>query len=242
MPDSLPVGPIGAVFLSHALRDVRVPERDIFRRKGEAVWTLPAFVESWMHMIDHPVFISMKTSSRRFGLRACLRLAMLAALAVAGRAAPTAVVDDDGHFAATFPAAVKRANRIIDKEDIGQIATFQVYTSQGAVAFKVAYNDYPEGYVASTGAAAVYKGAAKEAADIAKGTIRGEDNCKLGSVGGLEVVIDGPDRGFVERIRLYLVGDRLFEVAYVGPPDSEAGKAALDFLDSFRLLPVPENK
>jgi hypothetical protein len=152
-----------------------------------------------------------------------------------------AVEDNDGHFAANFPAAVKRANRIVDK-DIGQIATFQVYVSQGGVAFIVTYSDYPEGYVAKTGAATVYKDAAKEAAGNAKGTIRGEDNCKLGDVGGLEAVIDGPDRGYVERVRIYVVGDRLFQVTYVGPPDSEAGKPALDFLDSFRLLPVPASK
>jgi len=151
------------------------------------------------------------------------------------------VEDNDGHFAASFPSAVRRGNRIVDKE-IGQIATFQVYASQGAVAFMVTYSDYPDGYVAKTGAATVYRDAAKGAAEDAKGTVRGEENCKLGDVAGLEVVIDGPDRGYVERMRLYVVGDRLFQVTYVGPPDSEAGKAALDFLDSFRLLPVPVSK
>jgi hypothetical protein len=166
---------------------------------------------------------------------------MLATLAVAGRADPTPVVDEDGHFSATFPAAVRRANRIVDK-DIGQIVTFQVYTHQGAVAYMVTYNDYPEGYVAGAGAAAVYKNAAKEAAENANGTIRGQDNCKLGDVAGLEVVIDGPDRGFVERMRLFVVGNRLFQVTYLGPPDSEASKPALDFLDSFRLLPAPASK
>jgi hypothetical protein len=178
---------------------------------------------------------------QRFGRTDCLLSAMFATFAVAGRADPTEVVDNDGHFAANFPAAVRRANRIVDK-DIGQIATFQVYTHQGAVAFMVTYSDYPEGYVAGAGAAAVCKGAAKEAAESAKGTVRGEDNCKLGDVGGLEAVIDGPDWAFVERMSLYVVGDRLFQVAYVGPPDSEAGKTALDFLDSFRLLPVPASK
>ena len=195
-----------------------------------------------MHMTAHPVPALMKAPTRLFRSRSCLILAMLATLAVEGRADPTAVVDNDGHFAANFPAAVKRANRIVDRDDIGQIATFQVYASLGAVAFMVSYSDYPEGYVASTGAAAVFKGAAKEAADSAKGTIRSQDNCKLGNVGGLEVVIDGADRGSVQRIRLYAVGDRLFQVMYAGPPDSEAGKAAVDFLDSFRLLPVPESK
>jgi len=183
----------------------------------------------------------MKTPSQHFGRRAFLRLAVLAAFAVAARADPTAVVDDDGHFSATFPGAVRRANRIVDK-DIGQIVTVQVYTHQGAVAFMVTYNDYPEGYVANTGAATVFKAAAKEATESVKGTIRGQANCKSGDAAGLEVVIDGPDRGFVERMRLFAVGNRLFEVAYLGPPDSEADKPALDFLDSFRLLPVPAGK
>jgi hypothetical protein len=40
MPDSLPAGPKGAVFLSYASYDVRVAGRDNFQRDGEALWAL----------------------------------------------------------------------------------------------------------------------------------------------------------------------------------------------------------
>jgi len=36
---------------------------------------------------------------------------------------------------------------------------------------------------------------------------------------------------------LFLVGNRLFQVVYGGPPGSENTKGALDFLNSFKLLP-----
>jgi hypothetical protein len=177
----------------------------------------------------------MKTPFRRIGCKACVLFALLAAT---GRADPTAVEDADGHFAATFPAAVSRSNQILDT-DAGQIIMCKAYAAQGAASFTVIYCDYPEGYVASTGAPSIFKGAAKDAADTAKGTIRSQGDCRLGDVAGLEVLIDGPNREFVERMRLYVVGDRLFQVTYTGRPNSEAGKDALDFLDSFRLLPVP---
>src|ERR1035438_2502599 len=154
-----------------------------------------------MCFIVHLVSSSMGTPHQGFGRRVWLLLAMFATLAVGGRADPVAVVDDDGRFAANFPAAVKRTNRILDT-DAGQIIMCQVNAAQGTTSFMVIYCDYPEGYVASGGASTVYKSAAKEAADNAKGTIRGEDSCKLRDVAGLEVLIDGPGRGFVERIRL----------------------------------------
>lgn len=180
-------------------------------------------------------FFLMKTLSRSFGRTACLVFAMLA---VAVRADPTMVSDEDGHFTATFPADVSRSNRIVDT-DAGQIILCKVVAAQGAASFMVIYSDYPEGYVASTGAASVYKGAVKEAADNVKGALRSQSSCKLGGVDGLEVLIDGPNREFVERARFFVVGDRLFQVAYIGKPDSETGKAATDFLDSFRLRPPP---
>jgi hypothetical protein len=183
----------------------------------------------------------MRTLGQGFGRRVWFLLAASAALAAPGYADPTAVVDEDGHFAATFPAAVTRDNHILDT-DAGQVIQCQVSAVQGAMSFVVIYCDYPEGYVAGTGVPAVYKSAAKDVAGNAKGTIRKQDDCKLGDTAGLEVVIDGPNRGFVQRTRLFIIGDRLFQVTYVGRPDSEGGKPALDFLDSFRLHPAPASK
>jgi len=183
----------------------------------------------------------MRTLGQGFGSRVWFLLAAAAATAAPGYADPTPVTDDDGHFAATFPAAVTRSNRILDL-DAGQVIQCQVSVTQGAMSFVVIYCDYPEGYVAGTGAPAVRRNAAKEAADSVKGTIRKEEDCKLGGTAGLEVLIDAPGRGLVQRTRLFIVGDRLFQVTYVGRPDSEGGKPALDFLDSFRLLPAPASK
>jgi hypothetical protein len=180
----------------------------------------------------------MRTPFNRFGCKAFILSVLLAAT---GRADPAVVEDADGHFAATFPAAVSRSNQIIDM-DAGQVILCRTYAAQGAEFFTVIYCDYPEGYVASTGAAAIYKDMAKDAADKAKGTIRSQGDCKLGDVAGLEVLIDGPNRVSVERMRLYVVGDRLFQVTFTGRPNSEAGKDAQGFLDSFRLLPVPAPK
>ena len=177
----------------------------------------------------------MRTPLLKLCRRAPLLLAMLA---VPGRAEPTATVDDDGHFAATFPAEVSRSNQILDT-DAGQIIMCKANAAQAGASFVVIYCDYPEGYVAGTGAPGIFKAAAKDAADQAKGSVRSQSDCKLGDVAGVEVLIDGPNKGFVERIRLFAVGDRLFQVQYRGRPGSETGKDALGFLDSFRLLPVP---
>ena len=184
----------------------------------------------------------MKTTS----IRTFLSTVVFAMLAVVGYAAEPTTVDGDGHFSANFPMAVRRANRIVDK-DFGQVTTcqvswkgfraIQVYTAHGSVAFMVVYSDYPTDYVSQTGASTICKNAAKELADGAKGTIRSTTEHKLGTIAGIEVVIDGPSGGFVEVARFYAVGERLFQVTYVGPPESETGRDALAFLNSFRILP-----
>ena len=123
----------------------------------------------------------MRVPFQRFGSRVRIALAMIATLAAAARADPDAVKDKDGRFAADFPAAVKRTNEIFDTE-AGQVITCQVIAVDGARSYMVTYCDYPEGYVASTGAAAVHKGAAKDAANNAKGNIRSDDSRQLGEV------------------------------------------------------------
>lgn len=179
----------------------------------------------------------MRVPCQRFGRKVRVALAVIATLAAAGHAGPDAAKDKDGRFAADFPAAVKRTNEVFDTE-AGQMITCQVIAVDGARSYMVTYCDYPEGHVASTGAAAVHKRAAKDAANNAKGNIRSDESRQLGEVAGREVLTEGPDGRFVMRLRLHIVGDHLFQVAHSGPPGSEAGRPALGFLDSFRLLPA----
>jgi hypothetical protein len=166
--------------------------------------------------------------------RALVLLSLCATLAVATRADTT--VDDAGRFAANFPGPIKRSSQPVDTT-AGKIDMNMVYTDAGAVDYMVIYCDYPAGSVArSGGRSAVLNNAAKGAVENVKGTIRTKNDFRLGDVLGLEIIADMPDSKLVARARFFVVGDRLFQVLYVGLPDTEIGKDCLDFIDSFRLL------
>lgn len=152
---------------------------------------------------------------------------LYAAVAVLARADTT--IDDDGHFAACFPMPTERNNMVLNT-DAGKVTMHIVSTKTEANAYIVSYCEGP------AGAAASLDGAATGAAENMNGKIRSETTCKLGDVDGREVIVDVPSAGMVSRMRLYIVGARLFQVEYIGRAGSESSEDALTFLDSFRLL------
>jgi hypothetical protein len=152
-------------------------------------------------------------------------------------------VDDAGRFVATFLGAVQRGSQPVDTA-VGKIAMNMVYYDGGAVAHMVIYCDYPAGSVASSGGPdKVCANASDGAVKNVNGTIRTSSPYQLGDSNGLEVIADIPPKdpkdpasASVARLRFFVVGDRLYQVMYIGPAGTETTMKALTFLDSFRLL------
>jgi hypothetical protein len=151
-------------------------------------------------------------------------------------------VDDAGRFVATFEGAVQRGSQPVDTA-VGKIAMNMVYYDGGAVAHMVIYCDYPAGSVASSGGPdKVCANASDGAVKNVNGTIRTSSPYQLGDSNGLEVVADIPPKdpkdpasASVARLRFFVVGDRLYQVMYIGPTGTETTIKAVTFLDSFRL-------
>ncbi len=162
--------------------------------------------------------------------------------APAVEAKPSTVVDDAGRFVATYPGAVQRGSQPVDTA-VGKIAMNMVYYDGGAVACMVIYCDYPAGSVGTSGGPdKVCANASDGAVKSVNGTVRTSTSCQLGGVKGLEVVADIPPtdpkvstNASVARLRFFVVGDRLYQVMYIGPSGKETSPEAVDFLDSFRL-------
>lgn len=181
-------------------------------------------------------------SSRPLGL-AHICLPALLLLGVSARAeAPTATtpaetsVDDNGHFVVKFPGEVKRASMPVDTP-VGKVMMNVVSHEAGVIAYMIIYSDYPAGSVTKTGGPAkVCENASKGAVDSVNGTIRTSAACQLGDVTGLEIVADIPSRASVARLRFFVVGDRLYQVMFIGPPGQEASPAVMNYFASFRLL------
>ena len=162
--------------------------------------------------------------------------------APAAEAKPETLVDDAGRFVVSLPNPVQRGSQPVDTA-VGKIVMNMLYYDGGAVAHMVIYCDYPAGSVAQSGGPdKVCANARDGALKSVNGTVRTSSTYQLGDTNGLEVVADIPPKdpndsasASVARIRFFVVGDRLYQVMYIGPTGTETEPKAVAFLDSFRL-------
>jgi hypothetical protein len=162
--------------------------------------------------------------------------------APAVEAKPETLVDDAGRFVVSLPKPVQRGSQQVPTK-IGNIAMNMVYYDGGAIAYMIIYCDYPAGSVASSGGPdKVCANASDGAVQNVNGTMRTSSSYRLGDVKGLEIVADIPSKdpkvpanASVARVRFFVVGDRLYQVMYIGPTGTDTSPKAVAFLDSFRL-------
>jgi hypothetical protein len=150
-------------------------------------------------------------------------------------AKPETLVDDAGRFVVSLPKPVQRGSQPVDTA-AGKIAMNMVYYDGGATAYMIIYCDYPAGSVAQSGGPdKVCTNASNGAVQNVGGKIQSSSACQLGDVKGLEVVAEIPSSKSMARLRFFVVGDRLYQVMYIGPTGTETDAKAVTFLDSFRL-------
>ncbi|HKB57728.1 MAG TPA: hypothetical protein VKC51_09070 [Lacunisphaera sp.] len=172
----------------------------------------------------------MSNFRRHGGLIIFLGLLWLSPL----RAEP--LVDDPGRFAVDMPQPVKRDTSEINS-GLGK-GIMHLFSNDGpnSTAYILSYNDYPAGSIAKLDREKVYGDIIKGVVDSLKGVVRSNVAHKLGDAAGHEYILVNEKDKFVSRTRCYFVGDRLYQIMYLGPIGTENSKEALRFLDSFRLL------
>jgi hypothetical protein len=146
------------------------------------------------------------------------------------------VSNRDGRFAVDFPGKVIESVQTVDTSAGPASAHIYQHTAGGKATYTALYSDYPPGAIGGSAAEAIYEGAINGALGKAGGTLRSSSKIETSGVAGREAVFDAPDKKESVRVRYFLVGDRLYQVAYDGPQGSEAGKDATTFLDSFKIL------
>jgi hypothetical protein len=146
------------------------------------------------------------------------------------------LVDDPGRFAVDMPQPVKRDTSEINS-GLGK-GIMHLFSNDGpnSTAYILSYNDYPAGSIAKLDQEKTYGDIIKGVVDSLKGVVRSNVAHKLGDAAGHEYILVNEKDKFVSRTRCYFVGDRLYQIMYLGPIGTENSKEALRFLDSFRLL------
>jgi len=146
------------------------------------------------------------------------------------------VSDSDGRFTINFPAKASESTQTVDtKAGKAQVHVYRAEGDNKAITYTALYSDYPSGSIARSPADAIYDGAIKGAVGQGGGKVVSNAKVSNGTVAGREAVFSSPDQAETMRVRYFLVGDRLYQVAYHGPKGSETSKTATTFLDSFKI-------
>lgn len=137
-------------------------------------------------------------------------------------------------FSVTFGCQSQLGSQTVPTA-VGNIVITSYSCTVGETAYFVAISDYPAGSVTPAKVDAVYAGAINGAAANAKGSIRSVTPYALGKTTGREALIDVPTDKMAIRMRIFLVGDRMYQALFAAPAGQESGADGLKFLNSFKL-------
>lgn len=137
-------------------------------------------------------------------------------------------------FTADFPGTPKAVTETISQNGMTLEFHYIGYEVDNGV-FAVMYCDYPVGHIQRTGPKAVLAGARNGAAASAGGQIISNNSISLGNHVGQETKIRDTAKGLEIRNRMYLVGDRMYQVMVVAESGNAENQEAEDFLNSFEL-------
>jgi hypothetical protein len=168
------------------------------------------------------------------GMSAFIRVlacAGAAAILLAGARAET-FSDKALGFSAAFPCrSIQTSQTVI--ASFGKVPVTSLSCAKGKDIYIISVSRYPKGFVAKRNH--VYRDAVNGAAANVKGSVRSNKAFKLGAVTGRDVLIDVPADRAAAHMRVFFSGDRQYQVTFLGPKGHESGKAAMGFLNSFRL-------
>jgi hypothetical protein len=141
---------------------------------------------------------------------------------------------DEGKFTAEMPAE-PGFEKLNEKASSGPYVRYQWLTDQGAKAWIVTYNDYQSGTIQKTGLEQAYKNAVQGGVQGVKGELRNEKSITQSGISGKESMVFMPSGPLIMRQRIFIIGDRLYQNIYVGPPGTENDTEVDAFFASFRV-------
>lgn len=170
------------------------------------------------------------------------RTLLLAAVAVAAALPASRAEKLDApqwHFSVNFPCQSQIGGQTA-KTEAGDIVITTYTCGDDTVAYVIAISDFPAGLIKPETIDNMYAGAVNTAAADSKGTIRSIMPYTLANYTGREALIDVIADKTVMHMRNFIVGNRFYQVLYLGPAGSEQSKECLEFLNSFTFIATNE--
>jgi hypothetical protein len=154
------------------------------------------------------------------------------AMLVANGASAEAVTGTD--FSVVFPCKAGPAIQTVAAGKSTITVASHSCEKDGAL-YSVAVSSFPNGFIAKKTASVALAEAVNGAASNTHGKVRSDRPITLGKIAGHDAFIDVKEHRMAVHLRVFYVGDRQYQVMFLGPAGKETGKAATAFLDSFKL-------
>jgi hypothetical protein len=167
-------------------------------------------------------------------------LALVAVLALVCAAVEAAdaytLRSDEGKFVAEFSAEPKYKDYEEKAHDGQQYVRHEWMLDQGEKAWLVSYNDYRRGTISDAGLDKSFENAIRGTTQGVKGELRNTTKLDNAGIAGREALIFSTSYKLMLRQRIFFVGDRIYQILYVGPPGTETDGAVDAFLSSLKIL------
>lgn len=153
-----------------------------------------------------------------------------------GCSQPQAYDSSSGRFTIDFPGKPKEQSQTV-QTPVGSIAVHIIMYESRSAAYGVTYSDFPASHIESSSVDEILDGACQGAARNIGGTIISQKPISIGNHPGQEVKVAASTSGKkVEvRNRIYLVGNRLYQVVVTSTPGDTEDSTANKFVNSFKL-------
>lgn len=147
------------------------------------------------------------------------------------------VYSDEGSYTILMPGNPQEQSQVANTE-IGSIETHFFFVQQGDTEFFVTYTEYPYSYIQNNNSDDILDRARELSVTNLGGLLLKEEHLiLLDKFPGRELTIDIPKRAFMSRIRVFLVNNKLYQLAVSFPQEKEQTVSAdvEKFFDYFNL-------
>lgn len=144
------------------------------------------------------------------------------------------VRDAKGIYAASLPG---KADTYNEKNASGEAAGHNLELDAGSLYFDIYWTDAPKAPQETTAHSGYLKSRIEESVAAANGSVLSYRPIILGGFIGAEAIVDFPAMGGRLRQRHFLVGRRLVQQTWSGPPGGETAPEVDRFFDSLKLRP-----
>jgi len=141
----------------------------------------------------------------------------------------------EGDFTIQLPGTPKEEVQVVNSQ-AGEIKVHLFNVPLGNFAYVVAYSDYPADLVTSMGAEDLLNGARDGAVSNTGGKLLDESPVEIDGFPGRFLKVQSPDGSGIAQARMYMVGNRLYQIFVASPKADQDSEDIQSYLESFKLL------